>query len=470
MNIKKLITVGVAGMAMGVMALDYVEVTDVKARQRYPWNGLVDIDFELDSKATEPYQMQVTVVDNVGKTNLPVKTVYTEGVSIKNNPCMVTKDTSRILWDAAVDLPDGFKCTNVLVTCQDTRSIAVSNRYMIIDISGGSSASSYPVTYTNCPPEGGWTEEHMTTKIVLRRIEPGSFLMGSPIDEAGHQSNESLHKVTLTKPYYISVYAVTTKQYAQVCGGSGSDTKLAVKGWYDWRGADVSITEKSSANANGNRGATIDSQGKLNDYAWPNSSKVVSSTFLGKIRSRAGVSVDFPTEAQWENACRAGSQDEVNIGGGNTSANQELMVVDSRLDATGSHYLYSGCGMPNAYGLYDMNRSCWCLDIYVADLKSAEKTNPVGGSGATEKKTFGPTYGGGDNDYWTYIAYGCRRVIRGGSCRSAARTSGLTLNLTGAMYKKPNSSADSIINNYITKNWKYDNPTAGARIVVTVEE
>ena len=78
MNIKKLITVGVAGMAMGVMALDYVEVTDVKARQRYPWNGLVDIDFELDSKATEPYFMKVTVFDNIGKTNLPVKTVCTE--------------------------------------------------------------------------------------------------------------------------------------------------------------------------------------------------------------------------------------------------------------------------------------------------------------------------------------------------------------------------------------------------------
>ena len=96
MNIKKLITVGVAGMAMGVMALDYVEVTDVKARQRYPWNGLVDIDFELDSKATEPYQMQVTVVDNVGKTNLPVKTVYTEGVTQKDNPCTTTKSSINV--------------------------------------------------------------------------------------------------------------------------------------------------------------------------------------------------------------------------------------------------------------------------------------------------------------------------------------------------------------------------------------
>lgn len=47
MNIKKIIMVGLAAVASGVMALDYVEVTDVKARQRYPWNGMVDIDYTL---------------------------------------------------------------------------------------------------------------------------------------------------------------------------------------------------------------------------------------------------------------------------------------------------------------------------------------------------------------------------------------------------------------------------------------
>ena len=75
MKINKLITAGIIMAAVSALALDYVDVIDVKARQRYPWNGLVDIDFELDSKATEPYQMKVTVFDNDGKTNLPVKTV-----------------------------------------------------------------------------------------------------------------------------------------------------------------------------------------------------------------------------------------------------------------------------------------------------------------------------------------------------------------------------------------------------------
>lgn len=92
MNIKKLATVGIVFVAASALALDNVEIIDVAGRQRYPWNGLVDIDFELDSKATEPYMMKVTVFDNVGKTNLPVKSVFTPGVSTTNNPCMVTKD------------------------------------------------------------------------------------------------------------------------------------------------------------------------------------------------------------------------------------------------------------------------------------------------------------------------------------------------------------------------------------------
>jgi len=45
MNIKKIMTVGIATLAMGAMALDNVDVTDVKARQRYPWNGKIDISY-----------------------------------------------------------------------------------------------------------------------------------------------------------------------------------------------------------------------------------------------------------------------------------------------------------------------------------------------------------------------------------------------------------------------------------------
>ena len=53
MNIKKIIMVGLFATASGAMALDHVEVTDVKARQRYPWDGLVDVTVTFQGMAED---------------------------------------------------------------------------------------------------------------------------------------------------------------------------------------------------------------------------------------------------------------------------------------------------------------------------------------------------------------------------------------------------------------------------------
>ena len=106
MNIKKTITVGIIAAVASALALDYCEVPGVNARQRYPWNGLVDIDFTLDSKATEPYLMNVMVFDNIGKTNLPVKTVYTEGISFEENPCMDRRKYEQLICRTKFALSD----------------------------------------------------------------------------------------------------------------------------------------------------------------------------------------------------------------------------------------------------------------------------------------------------------------------------------------------------------------------------
>jgi len=55
--------------------------------------------------------------------------------------------------------------------------------YIVIDVSAGPNASSYPVSYLDDVPSGGWTDEYKTTKIVLRHIPAGTFIMGSPEDE-----------------------------------------------------------------------------------------------------------------------------------------------------------------------------------------------------------------------------------------------------------------------------------------------
>ena len=58
--------------------------------------------------------------------------------------------------------------------------------YLVIDLSEGSGdGATYPVSCLAGEPQGGWTDEYKTTKLVLRRIEAGTFTMGSPTTELG---------------------------------------------------------------------------------------------------------------------------------------------------------------------------------------------------------------------------------------------------------------------------------------------
>ena len=53
--------------------------------------------------------------------------------------------------------------------------------YLVIDVSAGSSAATYPISYLTEAPPDGWADEYKTTKIVLRLIQAGTFMMGSPV-------------------------------------------------------------------------------------------------------------------------------------------------------------------------------------------------------------------------------------------------------------------------------------------------
>ena len=46
----------------------------------------------------------------------------------------------------------------------------------------------------------------------------GSFIMGSPENEVGREEFEILHKVIISKAFYIGKYPVTQKQYKAIMG------------------------------------------------------------------------------------------------------------------------------------------------------------------------------------------------------------------------------------------------------------
>jgi formylglycine-generating enzyme required for sulfatase activity len=53
-------------------------------------------------------------------------------------------------------------------------------------------------------------------------IPPGSFMMGSPKEEKERKLDETQHKVTLTKGFYMGVYAVTPEEWQTVVGKNPS--------------------------------------------------------------------------------------------------------------------------------------------------------------------------------------------------------------------------------------------------------
>jgi hypothetical protein len=73
-------------------------------------------------------------------------------------------------------------------------------------------------------------------KLKLVLIPPGKFMMGSPKEEKDRYSDEELHEVEITEPFYLGIYEVTQEQYEKVIGknpsffSAGGDGKQKMKG------------------------------------------------------------------------------------------------------------------------------------------------------------------------------------------------------------------------------------------------
>jgi formylglycine-generating enzyme required for sulfatase activity len=237
------------------------------------------------------------------------------------------------------------------------------DEYLVIDLAGGADAANYPVSALAGVPSGGWTEEHRTTKLVLRRIPAGTFTMGSPEEELGHVTDETQHQVTLTQGFYIGVFEVTQEQWYRVMG--------------TWPSYFNNVSYRASRPVE--RVSYNDIRGFLIGAGWPGSSAVGPASFMGRLRRKTGLpTLDLPTESQWEYACRAGTTAALNSG-------KDLMSTESdpNMDEVGRYWSNGGSGYTQAgttavatarvgsylasgWGLHDMHGNVieWCLDWY----------------------------------------------------------------------------------------------------------
>lgn len=253
--------------------------------------------------------------------------------------------------------------------------------YCVIDLSGGVNAASYPVSYLDDVPEVGWSEVYKTRKIVLRRIEPGTFIMGE------NQSDES-RRVTITRPFYMGVFEVTQKQYELVTGNNPSKFQGAMR---------------PVGNLSFN-----DIRGDAKVHNWPNVHTVDANSFVGRIRARTGLNIDLPPETEWEYACRAGTTSKFNNGGngeddwikvGRVPPNQSELgwlepkkfQYDHKPDGKGGYDSYCtvvGMYLPNAWGLYDMHGNLWEWTLEWAPLGSRDGTKKVAKGGCFDSPLF----------------------------------------------------------------------------------
>jgi len=194
-------------------------------------------------------------------------------------------------------------------------------------------------------------------------IPAGTFVMGSPPDEPYRNANEVQHQVTMSEPFYMQTTEVTIGQWQALMGKrffglfkrKGEENWPVVKlSWFDA----VEFVEKLNA---------------LNE---------------GTYR--------LPSEAEWEYAARAGSQEAYSWGKkidctkamyGNNPLKSEDCVeyVKSRgLAPNGPAPVKSY--PPNAWGLYDMHGNVWewCQDWYAGYLTTAV-VDPQGPEKGREK-------------------------------------------------------------------------------------
>jgi hypothetical protein len=197
--------------------------------------------------------------------------------------------------------------------------------------------------------------------------------MGSPLIEKDRRKMETQHQVALNS-YKISKYEITFEQYDLFCEETGYH-KADDEGWGRKKHPVINI-DWHEANA-----------------------------FALWMGSR------LPTEAEWEYACRAGTETTFNTGllldpsqancrvNDYQDLNQENLLVPDKTVPVGSY-------APNNWGLYDMHGNVceWCND-YLGDYPIEIVNNPTG------------------------PVIGKYRVIRGGSwmvessdCRSASRS------------------------------------------------
>ncbi|MFC1693696.1 formylglycine-generating enzyme family protein [Candidatus Latescibacterota bacterium] len=241
-------------------------------------------------------------------------------------------------------------------------------------------------------PQDDDIKTHKIQGITFVTIPAGTFRMGDIQNYNQYSQEKPVHDVTISS-FDMSIYEITQDQYQSVMGSNPSSFKF---------GDNYPVEEVSWYDAVKYCNRLSDAAGL--DCCYEENTWECDFSKNG---------FRLPTEAEWEYACRAGTETKFYTGNNLSSdgrTSTDLEEAGWYRSNSGSKTHTVGQKKPNAWGLYDMHGNVWewSNDWYGESYySSSPSSNPAGLSSDSYRVIRGGS--------WYYYARYCRSADRNGS-------------------------------------------------------
>lgn len=231
-------------------------------------------------------------------------------------------------------------------------------------------------------------------------IPAGTFQMGN---NAGNDSEKPVHRVTITKDFYMGKYEVTQKEYEKYCSygvnaptstyGDGNNYPVYYVSWYD---AIVYCNKRSIA-----EGLTpcYSISEKIDPSEWGTVPTSSNSTWNEIVCNWNANGYRLPTEAEWEYAARAGDSTINELTWSGIKYENILRDYAWYNDNSNSTTHEVGTKIFNSFDLYDMSGNvmewCWNWSTDTYDSITEGGSNPTGASSGKSRASRGGSYNSG---------------------------------------------------------------------------